>query len=285
MSQSIVLVGQTTPALSAENAPVGAVEKRLSEAFDWALAASRALPEKELASLNVDIGQAVITVTGALPRILSYRTQLAALPDFDLSHVDTLAWHVNALFLAEGQYMAACRGPARVAELVKEARTWRALLLQDLAMMVTRRRLYPSQVEHVKGPASHRQLSLRLLAAINLYRNRWPALAGHTTVREPELIAASQIVEQLFAAYSFRKDRDKAIHAANDQRRRNFTLVAQAYDQVRRGLSYLRWNGGDAEKIAPSLYRGRGGSRPKGKRPAAKAEPAQGTAAPPDSAS
>ncbi|WP_437293039.1 hypothetical protein [Sorangium sp. So ce426] len=32
-----------------------------------------------------------------------------------------------------------------------------------------------------------------------------------------------------------------------------------AYDQTRRAIAYLRWNEGDADTIAPSLYKGRGG--------------------------
>jgi hypothetical protein len=32
-----------------------------------------------------------------------------------------------------------------------------------------------------------------------------------------------------------------------------------AYDQTRRAVAYLRWNEGDADAIAPSLYKGRGG--------------------------
>ena len=33
-----------------------------------------------------------------------------------------------------------------------------------------------------------------------------------------------------------------------------FTLFARAYDQCRRLVSYLRWDTGDAESIAPSIY-------------------------------
>jgi hypothetical protein len=41
------------------------------------------------------------------------------------------------------------------------------------------------------------------------------------------------------------------------QRQRNFTLFANAYDQVRRAISYLQWDDDDLEKVAPSLYGGR----------------------------
>jgi hypothetical protein len=38
-------------------------------------------------------------------------------------------------------------------------------------------------------------------------------------------------------------------------------LLANAYDQARRAITYLRWNKGDADLIAPSLYAGRGNAR------------------------
>src|SRR5512132_3793744 len=42
---------------------------------------------------------------------------------------------------------------------------------------------------------------------------------------------------------------------------RAFTLFVTADDQGRRAVTYLRWNEGDADSLAPSLYKGRGGSR------------------------
>lgn len=53
-----------------------------------------------------------------------------------------------------------------------------------------------------------------------------------------------------------------------DARQRTFTLLVRSYDQIRRALSYLRWNEGDVDRIAPSLWAGRGGSRPKQSRSA-----------------
>ena len=40
---------------------------------------------------------------------------------------------------------------------------------------------------------------------------------------------------------------------------RAFTLFSRAYDATRGAVTYLRWNEGDADDIAPSLYKGREG--------------------------
>ena len=99
-----------------------------------------------------------------------------------------------------------------------------------------------------------------------VYRVDWAKLSGHTTLREHELDAAESTAAELNHAFATRAERYKALQAANEQRRRNFTLLARAYDEVRRGIHFLRWYEGDADDIAPSLYQGRGGSRRKVKR-------------------
>ena len=54
---------------------------------------------------------------------------------------------------------------------------------------------------------------------------------------------------------------------AGDIRQRLFTLFVNAYDQARRAVGYLRWNEGDADQIAPSLYAGRSNGRRKADQP------------------
>jgi hypothetical protein len=41
------------------------------------------------------------------------------------------------------------------------------------------------------------------------------------------------------------------------ERQQAYTQFVKTYDQVRRVVSFLRWDDGDADDIAPSLYAGR----------------------------
>ena len=43
-----------------------------------------------------------------------------------------------------------------------------------------------------------------------------------------------------------------------ERRSRAYTLFVRAYDQCRRAAAYLRWNEGDADEFAPSLFTSRG---------------------------
>ena len=42
----------------------------------------------------------------------------------------------------------------------------------------------------------------------------------------------------------------------------SFTLFANSYDQLRRAVTYLRWEQGDADAILPSLWARSGAGRP-----------------------
>lgn len=263
MSNALVLSGeleQTLPCVAL------AVVPHLSnprEAFAWALPASRALPANELAPLNVDIKLAPAIVLGALRQILPFRAALSELPGFNLTALDALEPHARATLHAEAQYMGVSAGPARLAELAKQARSWRRLLLQDMTILILRGLLPVKKQAELKIQAGYKDLPYLLLALIQLYREQWPTLSTHSTMREHELDEAENIGQQLVFAFALRAERHAVIRAANEQRQRNFTLLARAYDQVRRGLSYLRWHEHDLDTIAPSLYRGRGGSRRK----------------------
>ncbi|WP_437591731.1 hypothetical protein [Sorangium sp. So ce1000] len=71
---------------------------------------------------------------------------------------------------------------------------------------------------------------------------------------------AGEIGPQLLAALGVREHgKGPGPTEAADKRARAFALLVHAYDQTRRAIAYLRWNEGDADSIAPSLYKGRGG--------------------------
>ena len=60
-------------------------------------------------------------------------------------------------------------------------------------------------------------------------------------------------------------ERDRAAVAAKDVkviRQQAFTLFVRTYNDVRRAIAYVRGKQGDADQIAPSLYKGRNNHRP-----------------------
>ena len=83
-----------------------------------------------------------------------------------------------------------------------------------------------------------------------------------------ELDEADQLFERITKANAERSQPGRTAIAADDDRRRAYTLVLDAYDQARRAAAFLRWSQQDADKLVPSLWAGRGGrGKPKVEEP------------------
>src|SRR5688572_5909064 len=94
-----------------------------------------------------------------------------------------------------------------------------------------------------------------------MMREKWSEVQGRTALQAAELDAAEALADRLVSGVGAREQGPTIVLEAADRRRRAFSLFARAYDQARRAVIYLRWDQGDADDIAPSLYAGRGGSR------------------------
>lgn len=90
----------------------------------------------------------------------------------------------------------------------------------------------------------------------------WSKIEHKTAATEEEVHRAGDLGPLLLAALGVLEHGATVTPAeAADRKVRAFTLFTTAYDQVRRAVTFLRWNEGDADSLAPSLYKGRGGSR------------------------
>ncbi|WP_437969511.1 hypothetical protein WMF04_09510 [Sorangium sp. So ce260] len=133
-------------------------------------------------------------------------------------------------------------------------------------------------VAAIRAGQGHIDTANDLLALSALFSGSWSEVAGKTAATEEEVKRAGEIGPQLLAALGVREHgKGPGPTEAADKRARAFALLVHAYDQTRRAIAYLRWNEGDADTIAPSLYKGRGG-RPASSSDTAPAAPAGATA-------
>jgi hypothetical protein len=70
---------------------------------------------------------------------------------------------------------------------------------------------------------------------------------------ERELVAGEILAHRVLAALAVREGSTPDLAEVADQRQRAVTLLANAWDEVCRGVGYWRWDEGDAEQIAPML--------------------------------
>jgi hypothetical protein len=241
-----------------------------------------ALGAESLGKINVDISQAVSISLGVLPGLLFLRPAMAKLPDFEIACFDKLetyalgAWYAHLLALPP----ASAANPVQV--LLEEASALRLVLLSDAEALAARGLLDLKSVQEIRKGQGNLDIANDLVALSALMGASWSKIEGKTAATAEEVHRAGDLGPLLIAALGVRDHGATATPAeAADRKLRAFTLFTAAYDQVRRAVFYLRWNEGDADSLAPSFYKGRGGSRSAAKEDgagqgAAPADPAAG---------
>lgn len=253
-------------------------EFRMGGAYDELLDEIQSVPDAELIHINIDIPTAVTTVLGTLPEIRALRPQIKAeLKGVDLARFDKLERYADALFHAHTLYVTSLKPVEPLAELVAEATRVRDMLYMDAMALAHRGLLDAQQLRDVKTGPGYRPLAVDLSSMVAVFRATWDTLKAKTAVSPSELALAESLAKRLLNAIGQRETQNVAEVAAI--RQRAFSLFVRTYDQMRKVVSFLRWDVGDAERIAPSLYASRM-ARKKGER-----EPAEGAEEPTPSTS
>jgi len=224
----------------------------------------RNLPASDVMAINIDIPAAVTTVMGALPKIKAHRDAVAShLPHHDIARFDKIEAYALAVGQAQALYQAASAPAEPLDELVAQAVQSRDLLFSDASALARRNLLDGQKLNDLKGGTGYRNVGFDLLTLVAMMRNNWTAISGNSGVKQAEIDQAAKLGARLIAAVGLREQSPAVVAEAADNRQRAFTLFVTAYDQVRRALSYLQWNEGDVDQIAPSLYAGRNNGRRK----------------------
>jgi hypothetical protein len=255
------------------------------DAYENAQPAAKALQVEELIAVNIDVPTAVTTAVGALPEILALRAEVAKdLPNFDIKWFDQLETYTLATGHAHALYMGTSAPPEAIVALNERGVTLRDLLYSDAVALSTRGIISGDKLGDFKANVGYKNLAFDLLGLAAVLRGNWDKISGKAAIQLSELDTAESIGEQLVTALGAREQAPAVAAEQAQQRQRNFTLFAKAYDQVRRAVNFLRWDQDDIERIAPSLYAGRNTGRKKTDPAQPGTAPATGTALPPTGA-
>ena len=255
-------VGATRPA-SAAPAPALPQFLLYREAFEQALPAAAALGEDELLPVNIDVPSAVATALGALPKILAYREEAAKLHGLDISHFDRLQLHTFAVGHAHAKFLAASALPQSIGALNERGVRLRDTMYHDALALALRGLISASRIADFKTNVGYKSLAFDLLGLANLLRESWNTIASRTGIQRNELEQAELLGHQLMDTAAIREQAPATLAQLQAQRQRNFTLFSRSYGQIRRAISFLRWDHEDVDQICPSLFAKRGGSRRK----------------------
>jgi hypothetical protein len=240
------------------------VALNLRAAYEQTLPVAQALAVDDLLPVNVDLPTAVNTAVGKMPQLLALRERVKEeLPKFDLAHFDQLEQYALAAGHSHTRFLTASAPPQALADLNTQALALRDILYKDAVALAARGLIPGDKIGDFKSNVGYKNLTYDLLGLADILRTNWARIAAGTSVRVTDLDRAEALGGQLVSVVSARDQAPVVAADAALQRQRNFTLFANGYDQVRRAISYLRWNEDDLESVAPSLYGGRTVNRKK----------------------
>lgn len=216
------------------------------------------LDPNNLRPITAEPAAAAGVVQGSITRIMVYREQLQKeVPGFDITKLDKLETYTNGLIQAHSLHKGANASPVVVTGLAVEAKALWETFYSDAKSLAKHGFLRDDNLEQLKGPFGHRDIAVALLTITNILRGSWSAISSKTPLTEADLNRAEALSGQLLQAVGAREQTPNTLAAEALERQQAYTLFVNAYDQVRRAITFLRWNEGDAEAIAPSIYSNR----------------------------
>lgn len=217
-----------------------------------------ALNADELVPIKLDLSAAVTTVLGVLPELRALRNQIVEeLPAFNLARFDKLEAYALALAHAHAVFLSTTQPPDNLEELVESALERRETLLAEVKLLVQHGIVNDEPLARLKGAKGYKNIASDLMVLTDVLRQAWPRIEGKIFTSAQDLDGALGASRRLLRVVGVRERAPAQVADAMERRVRAFTLLARAYEDARRAVTYLRAAAGDADAIAPSLYPGR----------------------------
>jgi hypothetical protein len=233
-------------------------EPAKEESYKKILPAILAFPPQEVLRINLDIAQIIQKALGSLPEIIAQRAAIVEnIPKFDPRNIDHLEDLTLALSHCDAEYLTTCESPDDLPGLAKEAYALRETLYGDATSLARRGLVNPGGLKRYSGQIGYSHVVQDLKILVCFLNKAWPLIQGKCLIQQSEIDHADRLSTRMERLAGLRANSPAAIAASADQRARAFTLFVNAYDQVRRAIQYVRWEEGDADDIAPSLYAGK----------------------------
>src|SRR5512145_1312456 len=228
---------------------------RLQEAFDRLRPELARMRKKSLEALNVDPISAASIIRAALPRVRAMRGVITKeLASYDPSIIDRLDQYSLALIHAHRQCVCAKQPPAQLQELVDQVRSIREQLQSDVVCLANRGLIKDYRRAALRSSTSYRNLAADVLTLAGLLRKSWPTISNRSAVTTEELGQAESVANELILVLGTRDRSPEVVAQAALERQKVYTLCRTTYDQLRKAVTVVRWEHGDADKLTPSLH-------------------------------
>jgi hypothetical protein len=250
---------------------------RLLDAYERVLPTLSKMRKRSLLPVNVDPITAASTIRAALPNVKALLELIKnELPSFDPTLIEKLDQYTLALIHAQRRCICAKQPPERMKELIEQVRDIREQLQSDISCLAKRGLVKDYRRSALRASTSYRNLASDVLTLAELFRKNWAKVSRRSAVTVEELNQAEALANDLIVILGLRDRSPEVVADAALERQRIYTLCHTTYDQVRKVITFVRWEHGDANKLAPSLH-GKRRKRRKSKTVSTQATPQNST--------
>lgn len=234
-----------------------ALAEHAAEAFASVKDEILAVPTSALLPTNLDILRAAGRGSVAAERIAPLLPELEKLYGLDFKRIAWLG--IYALALVHAHDLATEVGAEVLAlpALLEEATPLREDLLRSAELVAYFGVVPVERVAAIRRGHGHFDTAGDLLALGRMFVEIWDRVHGKVFVTRAMVERATVLGGLLNKALAHRELENSPLAPNTDRRHlraQAFTVFARAYDETRRGVSYLRWHEGDAHLLVPSLY-------------------------------
>lgn len=232
---------------------------RFRSAWETTAPARVTVPASALLIINLDIAVSTSQVLSVAPNLQALRPAVAKLPNFDIAQYDNIVPYTLALIYANNRHQSILTPPEEVPALLDDASKMRTIFSADANALAARGIIDGKKLGELKSGTGALDVASDLGTLVILLRENWDKVSANSGIKPAELDRAEALSERLTFAFAEKGQSKTKLAEAAEDRQRAFTLFVDAYDQARRAVSYLHWGDETADKLVPSLWKGRGG--------------------------
>ena len=225
------------------------------QAFELMLPVAQAIPVEQLSQALLSIFEATVLIDSKLDQIDSLRNRfIAELKNPPLFELDSMPQLIRAARHADLLARSTTEQSSQTNEMYDEVILPNRKILQaTLDLMVATKKLPTSALQGSASGLSHVEEAQMVLTIVVLLRNNWDQVQSSCPYSLQSLIELESKVERFLEELSARNGRIKdPTHA--EMKKRMLTLLITYWDNIRKAVQYVRFNEGDAEQWAPSLF-------------------------------
>lgn len=228
----------------------------LHEALETVMPMLQEIAEQDLIPIRLDSPTIAMRLLNRLSAIEPFRATIAILPLVRQDWLTKLEAIALALIQVDSLSRVSVKLSPAVKAMFKEAAGLRDRLRGPVTILQKNGLLPHAPLTKQEGKRGYVQTAQDLILFGNLLRDNWDTIDGRTTITMAEVDRCSVLAQLLLRNAASRRDRAVLPADLKLLKRRAYTLFLLAYDELRRCLEFIER--GAADRVAPTLYQGRG---------------------------